>query len=84
MPFRPPSASQIAYSANSQFAIPTQPQEQFQVSQFSGLNPYQMSVQFPPFPSQGMAVSQVGSYYGNGFPLEDALKREREKVRLLE
>lgn len=78
-PYRPNSSSQLAYSAGSQYVLPAPQQEQFQVSQFPGM-PYQ--VQFPSFPSQGMAVSQVGSYYG-GFQLEEALKREKEKVRLL-
>jgi hypothetical protein len=41
-------------------------------------------MQFPPFPSQ-MATSQAGSFYSGGsFQGEEALKREREKVRLLE
>lgn len=69
LPYRPPSASQLAYSAGSQFTIPTGQQEQFQVSQFGAINPYQISMQFPPFPSQTMAASQVGSYYGNNFQL---------------
>jgi hypothetical protein len=82
--FRPPSASQIAYSAGSQFTLPpAQPQEQFQVSHFGPINPYQVSMQFPQYPSQALAGSQVGSYYGNGYQLDETLKRERERVRLL-
>jgi hypothetical protein len=65
--YRPPlpSASQFAFSAGSQYAIPPiQPQEQFQISQFSGLNPYQLSLQFPTYPNPNMTMSQVGSFYG--------------------
>jgi hypothetical protein len=58
-------------------------QEQFQVSQFSGLSPYQMSMQFPSYPSIG--VNQGESFYGgnSNIQFEETIRREREKVRIL-
>lgn len=75
-PYRPNSSSQLGYSAGSQYILPNPPQEQFQVSQFPSPNQYppnQYPYPFPSFPS-GMAVSQVGSYYG-GSQAEEAVRR---------
>jgi hypothetical protein len=73
--------NQFSYSANSQYAIPQQmgSQEQFQISQFSGMNPYQQySMQFPVYPNSNMAMSQVGTYFGNQghtYQIEETLNR---------
>ena len=73
--------NQFSYSANSQYLIPQQlgPQEQFQISQFSGMNPYQQySMQFPVYNNPNLAMSQVGTYYGNhshSYQMEENLVR---------
>jgi hypothetical protein len=55
-------SNQYLYSAVSPF-----PDQSYQNNPYTGLNPYQMSMQFPPYTSQmpnmNLAVSQVGSVY---------------------
>jgi hypothetical protein len=55
-----PSVNQFLFTPGSQYAIPSA-QEQFQITQFGGLNSYQYPMQFPTYTAQNMAMSQVGS-----------------------
>jgi hypothetical protein len=47
-----------------------QPQEAFQISQFNGLHPYQMSMQFPGYtaPFSNVPIGQV-PFYNQSYPL---------------
>jgi hypothetical protein len=51
--------------------MPPIAQDPFQLSQYSGLPQYQMSMQFPPYPS--MAESFYGT--NNNFQFEEAIRR---------
>ena len=66
--FNPPikhmsSGPQYPMGTGSNFRAQMTPTEQFHVSQFTGIPPYQMSMQLPQYPS--MTYTQSDNFYAN-------------------
>ena len=70
--YRPPlpNSNQFTYSANSQYNLQTMPQDNFQISQFNGMNPFHMSMQLPSYPVGNLAMSPVASYGPSNYQLD--------------
>jgi hypothetical protein len=71
-----------AYGAASQVRPQNMPADPYSINQYTGL-PFQMSMQFPPYPN--MAYTQPENYYANNsYQIESAIRKERDRVKILE